>query len=99
MKNSRASNKTNIAATGIAEVYGELEEVMDKIIEEVDIVKNKEKKKKETEEKQLAELKNAAGDIRLRATKRINTCASDGDVEPRPMKNRVSWLESKQLVD
>ena len=46
LKNRRASNKGNIATSGIAGVYRELEEVMDKIVEEVDIMKNEEMKKK-----------------------------------------------------
>ena len=86
VKNRRAANKGNIAVSGISEEYGELEEVIDKIIEEVDMMKNEEKQKKEKEDKRQTKLKNAAEDIRRKATKRLNSGENDGDEEPKPKK-------------
>ena len=86
IKNRGAANKANIPASGISEEYGEPEEVIDKIIEEVDIMKNEEKKKKEKEDKRQTKLKNAAEDILRKATKRLNSGESDGDEEPKPKK-------------
>ncbi len=64
VKDRRAANRSSIAVSGVAEEYGELEEVLDNVIREIDKKCPKEGEKKEAEERKEQELKDAAKETR-----------------------------------
>lgn len=72
-------NKTNLGASGMSEEYGELEKVLDTIVEELDARINEGKIKKDAEHRRAPELKEAANIIRKMATKRNNISSDDRD--------------------
>ncbi len=57
VKNRRAANKANLAASGIAPEYGELEIVLDIVIDEVDARKHEDDINKEAQLRKEEELK------------------------------------------
>ena len=87
----KCQNKTNLAASGVSEEYGELKKVLDIIIEEVDVRRNEQKLKKDAENRKASDLKEAAKSLRNMATKRANITGDDRDDVGKP-KNKTSKL-------
>ncbi len=64
-------NRSNIAASGKSETYGDIEATSDGAIEEIDAKEKAASTKKEAGEKKVAALKATAIDIRKMLTKRL----------------------------
>jgi len=94
----RRAVKRNIAASGIEEITTELDEDLDRLIEEVDADKEIKAKEKEAAEGQEKKILDAGSSVRARAMKRIgNSDDSDCDTpKKKKKKNSRDFFEFKE---
>eukprot|EP00171_Calliarthron_tuberculosum_P023558 IDg23558t1 len=87
--NRRALNKKNVAASGIEEVHGELEQNLDNIIQEMDDKKQSEAEAKEKVERKEQDLLDAGISIRQSAMKRTVSPSIDAE-SPKKKQKKIA---------
>lgn len=84
IKESRAVAKRNIAASVRAEEYGDLEQLLGSVIEEIDY---KQRSSSEANEAMLAS-EQALRDVAIKLTSNVMSCLSSPSESPEPKKRK-----------
>ena len=90
IRDRRAANHRNVAASGVAEEYGDLEMTLDKTIESINQKKKENEREKESKRKREDALKAAATEVRLMATKRVSEDSGDEEAQETQARNSAS---------